>query len=75
MARLRFNFAWDICLFFVKEQSECIICGHPDQTVDHMFTQCTQGPHCTDEELRACTDEALDRIRSGATRYDYEEED
>ena len=42
--------------------SECI-CGHPDQTVDHMLTEWPQGPHCTDKDLRDCTDEALDWIK------------
>ena len=42
----------------LKPTSECT-CGHSEQTVHHMLTECPQGPHCTDEDLRDCTEEAL----------------
>ena len=37
--------------------SECP-CGHPKQTVDHILSECTLGPHCTDLDLRDCTETA-----------------
>ena len=37
--------------------SECP-CGHPKQTVDHILSECTLGPHCTDFDLRDCTETA-----------------
>ena len=37
--------------------SECP-CGNPKQTVDHILSECTEGPHCTDQDLRECTDTA-----------------
>ena len=37
--------------------SECP-CGHPDQTVEHILSECSQGPHCTDQDLRECNEAA-----------------
>lgn len=37
--------------------SECP-CGHPNQTVDHILSECPQGPHCSDQDLRECNDKA-----------------
>ena len=31
--------------------SKCT-CGHPNQTVNHILSECPQGPHCTDQDLR-----------------------
>ena len=33
-------------------------CGHPIQTVDHILSECPQGPHCTDQDLRECSEAA-----------------
>lgn len=41
----------------LKSTSECT-CGHPNQTVDHILTECPQGPHCTDQDLKDCTETA-----------------
>ena len=46
----------------LKPTSECA-CGHPKQTVDHILTECTEGPHCTDHDLRYCTEAAQDWIK------------
>ena len=40
-----------------RPSSECP-CGNPKQTVDHILSECTEGPHCTDQDLRDCTDKA-----------------
>ena len=34
-------------------------CGHPQQTMDHIRTTCTLGPHCTKEDLHDVNDQAL----------------
>ena len=41
----------------LASSSECP-CGHPKQTVDHILSECTKGPHCSDQDLRECTDTA-----------------
>ena len=41
----------------LRPSSECP-CGNPKQTVDHILTECPEGPHCTDEDLRDCTENA-----------------
>ena len=46
----------------LKPTSDCT-CGHPQQTVDHILTECPQGPHCTDQDLKDCTETAQDWIR------------
>ena len=33
-------------------------CGHPIQTVHHILSECPQGPHCTDQDLRECNETA-----------------
>ena len=33
-------------------------CGHPMQSVDHILSECPQGPHCTDQDLRECNETA-----------------
>ncbi|GFR98758.1 ATP-dependent RNA helicase p62-like [Elysia marginata] len=33
-------------------------CGNQNQTMDHILSECTEGPHCTDQDLRDCTDAA-----------------
>ncbi|GFR86692.1 RNA-directed DNA polymerase from mobile element jockey [Elysia marginata] len=39
----------------LKPNSECS-CGNQNQTMDHILSECTEGPHCTDQDLRDCTD-------------------
>merc|ERR1712240_483064 len=39
----------------LASSSECP-CGHPKQTVDHILSECPQGPHCSDQDLRECTE-------------------
>ena len=34
--------------------SECP-CGNPKQTMDHILSECIQGPHCTEQDLRDCS--------------------
>ncbi|GFR65806.1 LOW QUALITY PROTEIN: retrovirus-related Pol polyprotein from type-1 retrotransposable element R1 4 [Elysia marginata] len=41
----------------LRPNSECP-CGHQNQTMDHILSECTEGPHCTDQDLRDCTDAA-----------------
>jgi len=43
---------WKVAL-----SSECT-CGHPNQTVNHILSECPQGPHCTDQDLRECNETA-----------------
>ena len=33
-----------------------ITCGHPNQTVNHILSECPQGSHYTDEALRECNE-------------------
>ncbi|GFR75289.1 ATP-dependent RNA helicase p62-like [Elysia marginata] len=41
----------------LRPNSECP-CGNQNQTMDHIPSECTEGPHCTDQVLRDCTDAA-----------------
>ncbi|GFR87248.1 hypothetical protein ElyMa_000742000 [Elysia marginata] len=41
----------------LRPNSECP-CGKQNQTMDHILSECTEGPHCTDQDLRDCTDAA-----------------
>ncbi|GFR94661.1 hypothetical protein ElyMa_006255300 [Elysia marginata] len=41
----------------VRPNSECP-CGNQNKTMDHILFECTEGPHCTDQNLRDCTDAA-----------------
>ncbi|GFR81748.1 hypothetical protein ElyMa_002348100 [Elysia marginata] len=41
----------------LRFNSECP-CGNQNQTMDHILFECTEGPHCTDQDLRDCTDAA-----------------
>ncbi|GFR95038.1 ATP-dependent RNA helicase p62-like [Elysia marginata] len=41
----------------LRPDSECP-CGNQNQTKDHILSECTEGPHCTDQDLRDCTDAA-----------------
>ncbi|GFR65475.1 ATP-dependent RNA helicase p62-like [Elysia marginata] len=41
----------------LRPNSECP-CGNQKQTMDHILSECTEGPHCTDQDLRDCTDAA-----------------
>ncbi|GFS15522.1 RNA-directed DNA polymerase from mobile element jockey [Elysia marginata] len=41
----------------LRLNSECP-CGNQNQTMDHILSECTEGPHCTDQDLRDCTDAA-----------------
>ncbi|GFS06015.1 ATP-dependent RNA helicase p62-like [Elysia marginata] len=38
----------------LRPNSECP-CGNQNQTMDHILSECTEGPHCTDQDLRDCT--------------------
>ena len=37
--------------------SECT-CEHPNQKVNYILSECPQGPHCTDQDLRKCNETA-----------------
>ena len=37
--------------------SECT-CDHPNQTVSHLLSECPEGPHFTDQDLRECNETA-----------------
>ncbi|GFS08935.1 hypothetical protein ElyMa_006607900 [Elysia marginata] len=41
----------------LRPNSECP-CGNQNQTMDHILSECTEGPHCTNQDLRDCTDAA-----------------
>ncbi|GFR77736.1 ATP-dependent RNA helicase p62-like [Elysia marginata] len=41
----------------LRPNSECS-CGNQNQTMDNILSECTEGPHCTDQDLRDCTDAA-----------------
>ncbi|GFR99826.1 ATP-dependent RNA helicase p62-like [Elysia marginata] len=41
----------------LRPNSECP-CGNQNQTMDHILSECTERPHCTDQDLRDCTDAA-----------------
>ncbi|GFR75006.1 sodium/glucose cotransporter [Elysia marginata] len=41
----------------LRPNSECP-CGNQNKTMDHILSECTEGPHCTDQDLRDCTDAA-----------------
>ncbi|GFR73303.1 ATP-dependent RNA helicase p62-like [Elysia marginata] len=41
----------------LRPNSECP-CGNQNQTMDHIQSECTEGPHYTDQDLRDCTDAA-----------------
>ncbi|GFR76007.1 ATP-dependent RNA helicase p62-like [Elysia marginata] len=41
----------------LRPNSECP-CGNQNQPMDHILSECTEGPHCTDQDLRDCTDAA-----------------
>ncbi|GFR66767.1 hypothetical protein ElyMa_003691000 [Elysia marginata] len=41
----------------LRPNSECP-CDNQNQTMDHILSECTEGPHCTDQDLRDCTDTA-----------------
>ena len=44
--------------------SECT-CGHLNQTVNHIISECPQGTHCNDQDLRECNETA----RVGITHW------
>ena len=39
----------------LKPSGECQ-CGHLNQTMDHILSECTEGPHCTDQDLMECNE-------------------
>ena len=41
----------------LRPNSECP-CGNLNQTMDHILSECTEGPHCTDQDLKDCTNAA-----------------
>ncbi|GFS24005.1 hypothetical protein ElyMa_006992000 [Elysia marginata] len=41
----------------LRPNSDCP-CGNQNQTMDHVLSECTEGPHCTDQDLSDCTDAA-----------------
>ena len=46
----------------LAQTSECK-CGNPDQTMEHLLSECKLGPHCTDQDLRMCSSEAITWIQ------------
>ena len=51
------NTATNLFQWKLAPGTECP-CGHPRQTVDHIMSECSLGPHCTDADLRQCNQAA-----------------
>ena len=43
--------------------SEQCACGHPTQTMEHILSECSLGPTCSDNDLRICSPEAIEWIK------------
>ena len=47
----------------LSDTSQCE-CGYPDQTMEHLLSECDLGPHCTDIDLRMCNTDATTWIQN-----------